>query len=295
MQRNSPCYTRPVMWAFYAFAAAILVTAIPLLQERFRADGFALAFWVKVFVVLLTLPYAAYLGLPVEPRFYFWVALSAVLYSISDVIFFRAVPRVGSGVVTRVLPATVIITFLLWFAVDPSLIAQYAAQPAKSAAIIGVLALFVFFATRVKKCAVTWAGVRMIWFVIFAGCVGPVISKIAIGQMPAAYVAVQAFFMAVFLAGFYAFKRPIGTDVFLCRNSVVTGLLIGAVMALVSVLKAKALQLAENPAYVTVIFFTDAIWVLAVYKMIGRKESANVWAGLGIVASAAALVLVRSL
>jgi len=51
-----------------------------------------------------------------------------------------------------------------------------------------------------------------------------------------------------------------------------------------------AILQAENPAYVTMFALSVPFLVLIVFRLSGRKEEANVMSGIGIVASAAALV-----
>lgn len=288
------------MWAVYAILAAVMITAIPLIQEKRKADGTALALWVKIFSFALTVPFLVHVGLPEHLEFYILIALTAALYSVSDIIYFRSVPIVGSGVVTRVLPASVIMTFFLWFAVDPSLVAVYVGQPIKSLGILGVLCLFLFFATRIKQCTITWNGVRAIWFVLFAACVGPVITKKSLDYVDPrfasfVFICLQAFFMILFMGAYYITRKPISRAVFMGRHAIITAALIAGVSTPAIVLKVMAIDLAENPAYVAVIFFTDALWVLLYYKFTGKQENANIAAGLGIVACAAALVMLKSL
>jgi hypothetical protein len=287
------------IWAFYAFAAAFAATAVPLLQERFKADGFALAFWTKVFVVLLMAPFVIHHGLPTGWTFYFWMAATGVLYCISDVIYFRAIPIVGSGVMTRLLPASVMITFVLWLAIDPSLVKQYFANPFQGAAIIVILLCFVFFASSLKKCPVSWDAIKRVWYVIFAACIGPAMNKLGLGAAPQgqavyAFIFVQGLFMVSFWGLYFLFRKPIAPKVMLARHSVQTGLILGVVLAVVLFCKNTSLLLADNPAYITVIHFTDALWVQVIYRLTGRQDKSNIWAGLGIVACAMLLVLVKS-
>ena len=61
------------------------------------------------------------------------------------------------------------------------------------------------------------------------------------------------------------------------------------------ILKMVAIHDVEHPSYVVVLGFTEALWIIFVYKLLGRREHANVAAGLGIVGAAAGLVLLKSL
>lgn len=287
------------LWAVLGLAAAFLSTAIPLIQERMKADGFAVAFWVKVAVVVLTCPFAFYFGFPEDPKFYGVMAITAVLWCISDVIYFRAVPVAGAGVITRVLPSAVIISFVMWFFVDPSLLQKYLDHPGPSLAIVAIILLATLFATLIHKDPVSWQGLRLVWFVIFAACVGPVIEKLSLGyapgkQAPYAFMFCQSLIMLGFWSVYYFVRKPLPVAVLFSKNSLQTGLAIGVVATLVLSLKTIALVSVEQPAFLSVLLFTDALWVLLIYRLTGREDKSNVWAGLGIVACAITLILVKS-
>ncbi len=288
------------LWAILGLSAAIISTAIPLIQERMKGDGFAIALWVKITVVALSAPLAFHFGLPDDPKFYLTLSVTALLWCVSDVIYFRAVPLAGAGVVSRLLPSAVLISFMLWFLVDPALADKYIANPQVSAAIVGVLILATLFAVLVKRDPVSWAGVRLVWFVIFAACTGPIIEKLALGyapssQGPFALMLCQGSMMIAFWAAYYAIKKPLPLTTLFSRPQIQTGLSIGVVAFVVLALKTMALVEVEQPAYLSVILFTDALWIIIYYRLTGRRETSNIWAGLGIVACAVALVILKQL
>jgi hypothetical protein len=289
------------LWAVLGLIAAFFQSFMPLLQEKMKADGFAVAVWVKVAVVAITAPFAIFeTGLPTDPMFYAVVTATGLLWCISDVVYFRAIPVAGAGVVTRVLPSAVIITFVLWLFVDPALMDKYIERPLQSAAIAAIILASAGFATWLHKCPVSWQGVRLVWFVIFAACVGPIIDKLALGyapakQAPLAFMFVQGTIMLALWLTYYAVRRPIAAKVLFSREAIRTGAAIGVVATISLFLRTKALLLCEHPAYLSVLLFTDALWVLLIYRLIGHKDGSNIKAGLGIVACAALLVLVKSL
>ncbi len=287
-------------WAALGLCAALISTAVPLIQEKMRADGFSLAVIVKIVSALVILPFVLHQGFPSNPAFYYSAALTSVLWAISDVIYFRSVPIAGAGVVSRLLPSAVLISFLLWFFVDPSLLGKYKQAPFQSAIIVGVIFLSAFFATRIKACPVSWRGMRLVWFVIFAACVGPILEKITLGYAPSkeapyAFVFVQALMMLACWALYFIVRRPVSLNVLFSPLSLKTGFLIGLCSACAVTLRFQALQMTEHPAYLSVILFTDALWILLIHRATGRNDSSNIWAGMGIVFCAAALVLAKTM
>lgn len=287
------------LWALLGLSAALISTAIPLIQEKWKADGFALAVIVKLVTAFTILPFVLTQGFPANPKFYMAVALTSLLWAISDVIYFRAVPVAGAGVVSRLLPSAVLISFILWFFFDPSLLDKYLNEPLQAGLIAVIISLSAFFAMQIKKCTVSWQGVRLIWFVIFAACVGPLIEKMTLGQAPSAqapyaFVFIQACFMLFFWSLYFVIRKPISFQTLISPLSLKVGILIGLCSAIAVTLRFKGLQEAEHPAYLSVILFTDALWIVLVHKMIGKRDTSNIWAGLGIVFCAIALVIVKS-
>lgn len=287
------------LWSAYAFAAAFSMTAIPLIQEKFKADSFSLVFWNKIIVAIIMLPFILSIGLPQDPAFYGYCLSAAVLYTISDVIYFRAVPIIGSGMVTRLLPSAVVISFFLWFAIDPDTITPYTTPAWKIPAIGGILALFLYSAMQVRKCAISWQGVRYLWPVIFAASTGGSLVKLTLqhaspAQGIIAFMFVQSLMMVALLGIYYQIKKPVPAAVMRSVNTLRTALIIGTVSTIPIFLKTTALRLADNPGIVLMILTTDFLWVMLVYRLIGRNEKGNLWAGIGIVTSAVLLIAVKN-
>lgn len=288
------------LWAVFALLCAASSALVLILPERARADGFALAYWNKVAAVVFMLPLVLYQGLPAEWPFYALVAGQAMLWVVSDVIFFRALPVVGAGVVSRILPATVIVTFCVWFLFDPVLFTQYLDTPLRSLFICAALCSSVYFAMRLKRDPVTWQAVRLLWFVLFAAIVGPLMYKTVtqhtnIEQGPFAFVFFEGLVMVMLWSVFCAVKKPVSAAVLFDRVNLKAGACVGAALCLVSLSKFAAMYYVDNPGLVPAVKYLDAIIVLVYYKAIGKVEKADVAAGLGIVACAAAIIILKSL
>lgn len=287
------------LWAVFGLLAAFTSAAMMLLQERLKVDGFALAFWCKIMCVLVTLPMVVVHGVPHDPVFYYALGASAVLYAVSDVVFFRAIPTVGAAVVSRLIPLAVIFGFILWFLIDPALFIKYMQYPEVSALIFGVLLVWVWFATHLKKCAVSMGAIRQVWFVILAATLGAPLAKITtnhagIAGGPYAYTCIQALMMMALWGVYYAVKKPVAPGVLFSRHSCIGGAIIGAVAAVSVLVAVLAYYHVDNPAYIPAVRYLDSTMILAFYGMAGRKIEGNVAAGIGLVACAAALIVLKA-
>lgn len=288
------------LWAVFALLCAASSALVLILPERARADGFALAFWNKAAAALFMVPLVIWQGLPAQWEFYALVAAQAMLWVVSDVIFFRALPEVGAGVISRILPVSVIVTFCLWFLFDPALLHDYLLTPTRSVLVCLALCGSVYFAMRLKRDPVSWAAIRRIWFVLFAAVIGPLMYKLVtkyttIEQGPFAFVMFEGVVMVCVWSVFYAVRRPVPVSTLLSRQSLVAGAMVGAAMCLVSLSKFAAMHYVDNPGLVPAVKYLDAIIVMAYYKAIGKIEEADVAAGLGIVGCAAAIIILKSL
>lgn len=287
------------LWAGLGLASATFSSGVMLTQERFKLPGFAMAFWSKAACILFALPFVLYFGAPANPLFYGILVAQALLWVVSDVIFFSTVSSVGAGVVSRILPSSVIITFFLWFLIDPATLDKYLQTPFLSLGVVAALGASVYFATRLKRCPVSWAAVRMIWFVIFAAVVGPLAIKLLLGQStfrqgPFAYVFFEGLFMLTVWGAYYLWRRPVERAVMFSRKTLTGGLIVGGFSFLMLSTNAAALFLVDNPGLLPAIKFTDSFIILLYYKLTRRKEESDVLAGLGIVACAALIIVLKS-
>lgn len=288
------------LWAFFGLTAASFSAIFMLIQERLKINGFAMAFWNKAGCAIFTLPAALYFGFPDNWVFYAIIFGTAILWLISDVYFFETIPKVGAGTVSRVLPVSIIISFFLWFAFDPALLAKYLSEPVKSGALILTLCASVYFATRLRHCKISWEAVRLLWFVIVASVAGPILMKLITQQVsiekgPFAFVFSEALFMVTCWFIWYFIKKPVPKEVLFSKAAAKGGILIGSVSCLMVLSNFAATAYVDNPALVPAVKFTDTIIILIAYKFMGRKEEADVKAGLGIVICAAVIIILKSM
>lgn len=285
-------------WVLFGLLSTALAVTAMLLQEKFKVNGFALAFWNKVGTIAVVTPFMLWHGFPTNPLFYLLIFCSASLYAISDVAYFGGIGKVGAGPVSRVLPMSVIFSFLFWFAIDHQSFHKYMATPGITGAIFAVLCLWVYFATHMRKCAVSMEAAHAVWFVIFAAIVGPPLGKkiLDLGTTDSiyAYVFFQALFMLMIWSAYYRMRRPIHPSTFFARHAWFNGTGIGLISGFAVMLGCAALYFVDNPAFATAISFLNALMILGVYRLMGRKSDGNVKAGIGMVLCAAALIILKS-
>ncbi|MFA4995515.1 MAG: hypothetical protein WC521_09490 [Bdellovibrionales bacterium] len=287
------------LWAVFGLLAASLSATMMLLCEKFKTPPFAMAFWNKVGCAIVMTPLVLMTGLPTNPVFYALLAMQALLWVVSDVVFWRGINVVGAGVVSRILPMAPLLSFFLWFAIDPSLIAKYTATPWLSAGIIVVFCLSAFFAWNLRDCVVTRKGLRAIWFVLCAAIVGSLAAKFITQQTDMSngvfgYVFCEALMMVSMWLVYYAVKRPLPAKVMFGLPAIKSGLTVGLVSAFTVSSVLYAYYHIDNPAYIPTLRYLDSVIIFFFYRIVGRPNQGRLWASFGIVACAAALVVLKA-
>lgn len=270
-----------------------------LLQEHFKAAPFPMAFWIKVACALVMAPFVIKTGLPNNPTYYALLGAQSFLWVISDVIFYRGIKDVGAGVIARLLPLTTFASFFLWFALDWPLASAYAAHPAHSLAIVSVLGLSAIFAWNLRQCQVTRTAFRAIWFVLFANVVGSLSTKIITTyadpkQGIYAYVFCEALIMVTIWLVYYVVRRPVPVKSMFGLGAIKSGFIVGAVAAFSVAATISAVYAVDNPAYVSAVRYLNSVMIFFYYRALGRPTQGHLWAGFGLVACAAALVVIKA-
>lgn len=286
------------LWALFGFCAALLSSTQLLFSEKFKAEPLPMAFWCKVTCGLVMIPFVLVHGMPSHPWYYVCLALQSLLWVVSDVIFYDAVNREGAGMIARLLPIATILSFFLWFAYDWPLAHTYLAEPRHSAAILVVLLALTYFVTQLKKCPFSWTALKRIWFVIAASILGTVTTKYITLQADVSngvyvYVFAEAWIMVAMWGLYYGVKRPVPPAIMFGNAAIKAGLIVGSVSAFMVLTTVYAVYHIDNPAYVSAVKYLDSSMILLFYRLRGRQSRGNIVAGLGIVACAAALVILK--
>jgi hypothetical protein len=93
----------------------------------------------------------------------------------------------------------------------------------------------------------------------------------------------------------YAIKHPVPRDVLFSKVAAKGGFTIGTVSSLMVASNFAAISYVDNPGIIPAIKFLDTFLIMAYYRATGRKEEADVVAGIGIVMCAALIIIVKTL
>jgi hypothetical protein len=287
------------LWAVFGLLVAIITALNSLLQEKYKFNGFVIACWVKVICVIISAPFVLKFGLPENSLFYFIVCTQAILWTYSDVIKFNAIPVVGAGVVTRILPISIIFNFIFWFFIDHDLLKAYYNAPLQSFAVFLAISSASYFGFKLKDCSISLKAVKLLWPVLLAASIGPVFGKYAlsltnIAQAAFAFIFIEGLTMLFFWSLYYLIKKPVLLREFLTKKTIIIGTTIGIFQAISLLLFCFTLIYVENVAFASALKVLSGVFVMIVYRAFGRVDQSNVKAGLGIIASVIALILLKT-
>lgn len=295
------------IWVFFAILAALAQAGTFLLNEYFKVRSIHLLFWMRLFNALMLLPAAFFIPWPSEPIFYILVLMTSIMFAYNDVMYFGLVAKVGAGVVSRIQPLEVGLTFVLWVVISPWLITSYMEEPLRALGIVAALFGSIYFSLRLRRCKISQDTFRFLLPAICIGGVGIVISSTAMQHSDyVSGVFWYAFLQSILGVIIYTvvFRIPalsdkvvhLGTSAALTdKRVIIAGLCMALGWLIHTPSKYFAISSVENPAYVTVIGLTGPFWILLIYKLIRRREEADVISGLGIVVCAILLVIFTQL
>lgn len=294
-------------WIILAILAGILSAAGILLNQYFKLPGLLLVLLSRVFTFLFLLPMAFFIDWPTSPVYYIAVIITGVTGGLADIRAFNVTAKLGGGVVTRLIPLLVPVTFITWFLFAPSQIHDYLAHPINSFGIILALSACVYFASRLQStCTISKSALRLMAPTILAYGLNGALAKLALNNANAhegvyGYIFIQTAVVLLSTSFYYLWqgKRSALADKISFKDVQRKTLWLACGLASFFWMthmgcKMYAFSAIDNPAYVNAVVLLAPIWVILFYKIIGHKEQANISAGIGILASTIALVLLTA-
>ncbi len=282
-------------WVGLSLGAALTAAIVPIMHEKIRAERLSMMFWLRVVMLLAALPVLFLTGLPANPTFYAATFVTAFIWAYADLSSIRASEEFGAGVMSRLIPLSVLVTFFMWIALDPVTLANYLDAPLRGLGILAATCSAVFFAMRLQKEPITREHLRALGPVILMSGMGVVYAKIALDSAMSphsavfGYMALQALLMVIIFGVLEAVWNPVPRAVFAGRVAMTSGVLMGLNTLVHMIFKSYGYQIVENPAYISVVILTTPLWVILYYRVVKKQQVGDMKAGLLVVLSALVL------
>lgn len=302
-------------WAWFSLISAVFSAGFYLVNQYWRMPGDLLVFTMRIMIVAMMTPFVAHLHWPQDPRFYGAVLATVIVGTSSDVRTFNASAKFGAGMVSRLMPVTVLIAFFLWFAIRPALLFEYLSRPWLTLGILISLSACVYFSMRLNKCEVSRSAMAFMAPALAGYTITTVLNKYAMdfgagsGEFSGVvygYMYIQSL-LALLLVGPYVLwkrrKRPqalvqtvpaVASPALQLRPLLAASMAAAIVWIAHMVFKNYAMAYSESPSYQAAINLTAPVMIAIVYRIVGHREETDVKAGMGIVAAALLLVVVTA-
>ena len=290
-----------ISWVLLALVATVTTAGMALISEFQKQPTIPRLFWLRLFSLIGVLPFSFFIQWPSDPAFYIYMMAISVLICGSDALYYDAAKNSGAGATTRIEPLSVLMTFVVWTLMTPVQMDHYIGHPLIGLGISACFAGAGYCALRLRHCAVSFPVMKKLAPVIVTMTFVSILGKKAMdaGGLPqdaaVAYLVVQVSFIVVFY-GVSSVVAPARTGSLKPNRPLLLSALMMAICSVVHIAsKNIAYTHVPNPAYVTIIGLTAPLMVVAAYRVIGKREEADIRAGLGIVVSAALLIALTKL
>lgn len=286
-------------WVIFSLISTVFSAGVYLLNQYLRQPGHLLVFWSRVATILLLAPWMMHIELPTDPRFHIAVLLTALFGAFADIRTYNVASRYGGGVVSRVQPLIIILSFIIWFFFDPALRIKYAAHPVNTGLILLALVGCIYFSVRLRKCHINRAAFLQMLPALLCYTTTILLNKYAMNHGPLAdavygYMYVQSA-AAVVLTGGYALWRESKTPQtpinWRTKKMAVAAVVLAAGWICSMILKLYAMAFIPNPAYQAAIGQTAPVFIALFYWLVKHKEEGDVASGMGIMACTILLAL----
>jgi hypothetical protein len=274
------------MWFILALSAAFFNTGYKLSNQYLKLSGHKLTVLIKLFQVLIFLPFLFFVEWPTDIAFYCLALLTGPLVLLQDRAVFDFTAKYDAGPITRVEPLTIPFVFFTWLIISPSEFFRLVDNPLIACGIFACIASSIYFSFRMKKCDVSFSILKaMIPLIILMGTIS-LLAKSAIDYAPDIQgITVYAFIQSVSLVLLSPLLSKKKMESKEKQNYLLPSLGLSFILTAIIILRLYGFALTPNPAYVTAVMLTAPFWIMLFYKFKGPKETVDVKSGIGIVIS----------
>lgn len=290
-------------WVWAALAIGPLMGFFFILLQKLKIPGIDLIVWRGFGPALAMLPVLPFLQLPSDPTFYICTVFLGLMVSVFDRIMLDSTVIYGAGATSRLLPLSTLGVFLLWLAIDISSWHALWATPWRGFGEFLCLAIGIAALARMRHDPISRGAFFYLLPAILLAIIIDIVHRIAVTHMSdipfmhgmMLYVLIVSGFGGI--GGLFARrlkqKRWEFKSLF-TPHMVRAAATITAFISVVMILKGWAMLNTPNPAFVTALNLTSAIWVVLLGRMLGVPDKAHIGPGLIFVVSMIGLILLAA-
>ncbi len=291
-----------INWIALALIFSFIRTGFTMLNEWAKLPGTVMLVWRGFWPFVFMTPVMWLIEMPDQPLFYLFVAINAVFAGITDAYNFESSARYGGGVTLRLQPISLVVVFLMWLLISTEQRSLVMSHPYHMAGILGCLALGAYALSHLRHCEISRSAFLFLIPVIVASPFVDIFNKLSmdtVGTWHAVvtYIWCQSGLMTVMGIAFLAMKQKAHLKAVsqVSQQHLAFGCAMGAILVCAGLSKNSSMMLTPNPAYVAAIAMVSPLWATLLYKVLGKKEEANVVMGLLFVFFVTLMLLIAGL
>ncbi len=292
-------------WWSFALIQALFTGAMVVMAHKYGVAGVRLIHMRSVVLSLFLSPILFLAPLPSDPAFYIGAIGIGVLGSIADSLVFASSAIYGAGATSRLLPMSIVGSFVFWFLFEPSQMTLYMAKPLIGVGIVLALLLSMYAISSMRKGGgESGAGAfKMLLPAVMIYAVCDSLNKISIDTIELGWGNLYfIFFLCItmaFTTGVYMKLRKQRLYRVARLESALfwkVGLVMATLYLCAMLGRTTAMFFTINPAFASVIGLSVPIWVLFYNIMIKSDDAyANIGATFLFVLAASLLIVLSGL
>ncbi len=255
--------------------------------------------WRGLGVLAALTPVVIFLPWPKDPIFYCIVTVVGIITGVYERQTYYVAGQGNAGGLSRLLPLTIWVTFIIWIIISSRIRTDYAAHPLHALAIFGALGICGAGVFLMQQAVVDARLFRDVMPIVILRGITDVLNKTAMNhsaEIFPANIAIYVWWAAAWLTLTTLFLNWRATGKIMPDNPfrriyIKPAIVISSIMLLIMACKTTAMNFAPNPAYVTATALLSALWVTLYHRLRREPDPSNLWAGALIVAGTFGLVL----
>lgn len=256
------------LWWLFGLLAGFVTAFYVFCNQLLKMPTAMFMIYRGVGLALVMLPFSFFF--PFNPGWKFWglCVLTGLMIAYSDNRFFNTVSRYGAEISSAIQPLSIGITFFLWLALDPSLVAEYWHAPLRFFFILLCLGGLIAAVLMIHQTSANYQALKFLLpSLILAALIDDtqkIIMNIAGANFAAAsfyYLMITSFFAGLGNLVVFVRKEKNIRLLFVPRN-IFFGMSIVSLVGIAVVFKNYGMALTPNPAYVSALIFLYPIWIM---------------------------------
>lgn len=291
-------YIEFIPWWLSAILFSFFIAGVMLVNQQYKINPIVLMVWRGLGTAFFMLPFMFMLPAPETLKFYTYAGFLGIIIGYFDNRIFAASSKYGAGGVSRLLPSSLAISFILWLFIEPHYLIELSSQPLR---MIGIIICLIGIITSLNLMRKDNLSRDLLYFLlptIIAAAVVDTINKLTMKELTEIGMIVYYIFVLSFVSGSInlfvllkisgnKFNLPTSVkervSLVFEPNTVKGGVLIILTVTFAMFAKGYSMAHAGSPAYVAAIGFAAPLWI-ALYNRIRKiKDDINIILGFALI------------